>query len=125
MSKATTKTSAAAATATAAATIKKNITTKTTGKTEADYCSTAPSACLVSKSYGLGIDNKFAVLIDIKSLANFVLIQFYVNNTLPEKSRYLVTLLEDNCTIRWNRPVDLFLFTMEHLCSSWEASNQN
>jgi hypothetical protein len=54
---------------------------------------------------------------DTNSLTNFVLIQLYVNGTLLENGRYLAMLSEDGHTIRWSRPVSLFLFTMEHLCS--------
>jgi hypothetical protein len=36
---------------------------------------------------------------------------------LPEKGRYLTTLLKEGHTIRWSCPVNSFLFTMEHLCS--------
>jgi hypothetical protein len=111
MSKATTKTSAAAAAA------KKTATAKMTGKTEADYCLMAPSVHLVLKCYGLGTDDKFAVSFDTKGLTNFVLVQFYMNDALPEKGRCLTTLLDDSHTIKWSRPIDLFIFTMEHLCS--------
>jgi hypothetical protein len=78
----------------------------------------ATSVHLVSKSYGLGTNNKFAVSYDTEGSLNFVLVQFYINGVLPEKGRYLATLSEGGYTIRWSRPVNLFLFTMEDLCSS-------
>jgi hypothetical protein len=40
-----------------------------------------------------------------------------VNGTFPKKGRYLAMLSEDSHTIRWSRPVNSFLFTMENLCS--------
>jgi hypothetical protein len=112
MSKATIKMSAAAA----AAAAKKTATAKTTDKTKANYCLMAPGHSIL-KSYGLRTKNKFAVSFDTKGSTDFVLMQFYVNSVLPEKGGYLATLLEDGYTIRWSRPVDLFLFTMEHICS--------
>ncbi len=110
MSKATTMTSAAIPAT------KKPSATKTTGKTEADYRLTTPSGHLVSKIYGLGTINKFAMSFNTKGLTDFALDQFYVNGMLTKKGGYLTTLLEDGHTIRWSRPVDSFLFTMEHLC---------
>jgi hypothetical protein len=114
MSKATKMAAAAAA---AAKNAKKTDNTKTTSKSESDYLSTAPSVCPVSKSYGLGTNNKFAISYDTKGTTNFILISFYVNGALPEKGGYLATLLEDNYTVRWSHPIDSYLFTMEHLHS--------
>jgi hypothetical protein len=71
----------------------------------------------VSKIYGLRTNNKFAMSFNTKGSTNFFLVQFYVNSTLPKKGRYLALLLQDSHTIRWSCPVDLFLFTIEHLCS--------
>jgi hypothetical protein len=87
MSKAATKMSTAAAAA--AATAKKTATAKTTGKTKAEYLSIAPSVHSVSKSYSLGTKSKFAASYDTEGLTYFVLVQFYVNGTLPEKDGYL------------------------------------
>jgi hypothetical protein len=111
MSKAATKTSTAAA----AAAAKKTATAKMPGKTEANYCLTAPSVRLVSKSCGLGTGDKFAMSYDTEGSTDFVLAQFYINGALPEKGGYLATLSEDGHTIRGSQPIDLFLFTMEHL----------
>jgi hypothetical protein len=116
MSKATAKRSANAATA-----AKKTATAKTTRKTKADYHSTAPSISSVLKSCGLGAIDKLAVSFDTKGLTDFVLIQFYVNNALPEKGGYLAKLLEDSHSIRWSHPVDSFLSMMKHFCSIMES----
>jgi hypothetical protein len=42
---------------------------------------------------------------------------FFVCGVLPETGGYVVTLLDNSHTIRWSRPVDSFLFSMEHLKS--------
>ncbi len=109
MSKAAIKTAAAAVAATM-----KTITTKTPGKTEVNYRLTTRSVRLVSKSYGLGTDNMFAVSFDTEGSKNFVPVRFSKDGALPEKDRYLAMLLEDEHTISWSRPIDLLL---EHLCS--------
>ncbi len=112
MSKAAIKTSAAATAATM-----KTATTKTTGETMSNYHLTTPSVRLVLKRYGLSTNNKFAMSFDTKGSTNIVLIQFSVNSVLPEKGGYLAMMLEDGHAIRWSRPINSFLFTIEHLCS--------
>jgi hypothetical protein len=125
MSKATTKmavaTAKTAAIAAAAAAATKTATAYTTGKNEDNYLLMTLSIRPVLKSYGLGTNDKFAVSFDTKGMTNFVFISFYVNCVLPKKGGYLVMLLEDSHTLRWSCPVDLFLFTMEHLCSIMES----
>jgi hypothetical protein len=105
------------ATKVAAAATKKAAAAKTTGETEADYRSTASACHPVSKLYGCGINNKYAVLIDSEGTTDFCLVWFFVCGVLPETGGYVVTLLDDGHTIRWSRPVDGFLFSMEHLKS--------
>jgi hypothetical protein len=73
--------------------------------------------CPVSESYGLGTNNKFAVSYNTKGSMDFILVSFHVNGALPKKCGYLAMLLEDGFTLRWSRPIDLFLFLMEHLHS--------
>ena len=40
-----------------------------------------------------------------------------MSGVLPETGGYVTTLSDDSHTIRWSRPVDGFLFSMEHLKS--------
>jgi hypothetical protein len=96
------------AAAAAAAAAKKTTTVKTTSKTVANYLSTVASVRPVSKSYGLGTNNKFAVSYDTKGTTNFVLVSF---------GGYLAMLSGNGFTLRWSRPINSFLFSMEHLCS--------
>jgi hypothetical protein len=44
-------------------------------------------------------------------------LSFFVSGVLPETGGYVTTLSDDSHTIRWSRPVDGFLFSMEHLKS--------
>jgi hypothetical protein len=107
--------------AAAAAVTKKTATAKTTGKTEADYLLTVAAVRPVLKSYCLGTNNKFAVSYDTEGTTDFILLSSYVNSVLPEKGGYLTKLSEDGFTLRWSRPINLFLFSIEHLCSIMES----
>ena len=82
----------------AAAGTKKATTAKTTGKTEADYRSTASACRPVSKLYGFGTNDKYAVLFEMEGTMDFCLVSFFVCGVLPEMGGYIATLSDDgNC----------------------------
>ncbi len=60
----------------AAATAKKPASANMTGKTKANYRFMAPIARVVSKLYGLGNHNKYAVMFNTEGLTDFALVQF-------------------------------------------------
>jgi len=97
----------------AAAGPKKAAGAKTTGETEDR--SMALACRPVSKLYGFGTNDKYAVSFDTEGTTDFCLVSFFVCGVLPETGGYAVTLSDDGHTIRWSRPVDSFLFSMEHL----------
>ena len=97
----------------AANTTKPLVGFKTTGEDEADLVFSRP----VSKLYGFDTDNKYAVYFDMEGTTNYCLVSFFVNGVLPATGGYAATLSDDGYTIRWSRPVDAFLFSMEHLRS--------
>jgi len=102
--------------ASAAARAKKKTTagSKTTGETAADY-TTAPPAIQPMKLYYLDSGNKYSICYDLKGTTEYVILTLYLNGMLPPKGGYQCTLAEDSHTIRWSRPVDSFLFSMDHL----------
>ena len=71
----------------------------------------------MSKLYGFGTDNKYAVSLDTEGMTDYCLVSFFVSGVLPATGGYVATLSDDGYTIRWSRPVDAFLFSMEHLRS--------
>ena len=87
---------------------------KTTGETAADY-TTAPPAKKPTKLYYLDSGDKYSVCYDLKGTTEYVILTFYLNGMRPPKGGYQCTLAEDGHTIRWSRPVDSFLFSMDHL----------
>ena len=87
---------------------------KTTGETAADY-TTAPPAKKPTKLYYLDSGDKYSVCYDLKGTTEYVILTFYLNGMLPPKGGYQCTLAKDGHTIRWSRPVDSFLFSMDHL----------
>ena len=98
----------------AAANIKKpSVGLKTTGEDEADLLVSRP----VSKLYGFGTNDKYAVSFDTEGTTDYCLVSFFVSGVLPATGGYVATLSDDGYTIRWSRPVDAFLFSMEHLRS--------
>ena len=105
-----------AAKASAAAQAKKKTTagSKTTGETAADY-TTAPPANKPTKLYYLDSGDKYSVCYDLKGTTEYVIFTFYLNGMLPPKGGYQCILAENGHTIRWSRPVDSFLFSMDHL----------
>ncbi len=109
------------ATKAAAAGPKKAAAAKTTGETEADNRSTASACRPVSKLYGFGTSDKYAVSFDTEGTTDFCLVSFFVCGVLPETGGYVVTLSNDGHTIRWSHPVDGFLYSMEHLKSVMQA----
>ena len=106
----------AAAKASAAPRAKKKTTagSKTTGETADDY-TTAPPAKKPTKLYYLDSGDKYSVCYDLKGTTEYVILTFYLNGMLPPKGGYQCTLSEDGHTISWSRPVDSFLFSMDHL----------
>ena len=54
---------------------------------------------------------------DTEGTTDYCLVSFFVNGVLPAMGGYAATLSDDGYTIRWSRPVDAFLFSMEHLRS--------
>jgi hypothetical protein len=72
---------------------------------------------VVSKTYGLGTYDKYAISEYAEGSSNFYEIEFYINGVLPEKGGYLATLSEDGYTLKWSRPIEELLFTMGHLKS--------
>ena len=105
-----------AAKAPAAARAKKKTTagSKTTGETAANY-TTAPPANKPTKLYYLDSGDKYFVCYDLKGTTEYVIFTFYLNGMLPPKGGYQCTLSKDGHTISWSRPVDSFLFSMDHL----------
>jgi len=97
----------------AANTTKPLVGLKTTGEDEADLVFSRP----VSKLYGFDTDDKYAVSFDTEGTTDYCLVSFFVNGVLPATGGYAATLSDDGYTIRWSRPVDAFLFSMEHLRS--------
>ena len=87
---------------------------KTTGETADDY-TTAPPAKKPTKLYYLDSGDKYSVCYDLKGTTEYVILTFYLNGMLPPKGGYQCTLSEDGHTISWSRPVDSFLFSMDHL----------
>ena len=71
----------------------------------------------VSKLYGFDTNDKYTVSFDTEGTTDYCLVSFFVNGVLPATGGYAVTLSDDGYTIRWSRPVDAFLFSMEHLRS--------
>jgi hypothetical protein len=86
---------------------------KTTGEDEADLIDSRP----VSKRYGFGTNDKYAVSFDTEGTTDYCLLSFFVSGVLPATGGYVATMSDDGYTIRWSRPVDSFLLSMEHLCS--------
>jgi hypothetical protein len=105
------------ATKAAAAATKKVATAKTTGETDADCRSTASACRPESKLYGFITNDKYAVSIDTEGTTDFCLVSFFVCGVLPEMGGHVATLLDDGHTIRCSRPINGFLFLMEHLRS--------
>lgn len=101
----------------AAASTKIAAAAKMTGETGADNRSTASACRPVSKLYGFGTNDKYAVSFDTEGTTDFCLVSFFVCGVLPETGGYVATLSDDGHTIRWSRPVDGFLYSMEHLKS--------
>jgi hypothetical protein len=58
-----------------ASTTSKKATVKMTGKTGADYWLTVSPGCLVSKLYGFGTDNKYAVLFNMEGMTDYCLVR--------------------------------------------------
>jgi hypothetical protein len=106
----------AAAKASAAPRAKKKTTagSKMTGEMAADY-TTAPPAKKPTKLYYLDSGDKYSVCYDHKGTTEYVILTFYLNGMLPPKGGYQCTLAKDGHTIRWSRPVDSFLFSVDHL----------
>ena len=75
----------------------------------------------MSKLYGFGTSDKYAVSFDTEGTTDFCLVSFFVCGVLPETGGYVVTLSNDGHTIRWSHPVDGFLYSMEHLKSVMQA----
>ncbi len=71
----------------------------------------------VSKLYGFGTNDKYALSFDTEGTTDYCLLSFFVNGVLPATGGYVTTLSNDGYTIRWSRPINAFLFLMEHLCS--------
>ena len=103
------------ATKAAEAAMKKTATAKTTGKTEADYRTTVSACRQVSKLYNFGTEDKYAMLFDTEGMTDLCLVSFFMCGVLLETGGYIATLSDDSHTIRWSRPVDGFLFSMETL----------
>ena len=95
----------------AANTTKPLVGFKTTGEDEADLIFSRP----VSKLYGFDTDDKYAVSFDTEGTTDYYLVSFFVNGVLPATGGYAAMLSDDGYTIRWCRPVNAFLFSMEHL----------
>ncbi len=86
---------------------------KTPGEDEADLIVSRP----VSKLYGFNTDDKYAVSFDTEGTTDYCLVSFFISGVLPATGGYVATLSENGYTIRWSRPVDSFLLSMEHLRS--------
>ena len=97
----------------AANTTKPLVGLKTTGEDEADLVFSRP----VSELYGFDTDDKYAVSFDTEGTTDYCLVSFFVNGVLPSTGGYAAMLSDDGYTIRWSRPIDAFLFSMEHLRS--------
>ncbi len=73
------------------------------------------------EALGFGTHDKYAVLFDTEGTTDFCLVSFFLCGVLPEMGGYVATLSDNGHTIRWSRPVDGFLFSMEHLKSVMRA----
>ena len=104
------------ATKVASAATKKAAAAKTTGESIANYRSTASACRPVSKLYGFGTNDKYAMSFDTEGTTDFCLVCFFVYGVLP-KTGGIAMLSNDGHTIRWSHPIDGFLFLMEHLKS--------
>jgi hypothetical protein len=100
----------------AANTKKPPVGMKTAGEDKADLVVSRP----VSKLYGFGTIDKYAVSFDTEGTTDYCLVSFFVSGILPATGGYVATLSNDGYTIRWSCPVDSFLLSMEHLCSIME-----
>ena len=85
---------------------------KTTGETEANY--PPPPARNVSKLYGFGTEDVYAVSYDTQGTTDYCLVSFYIPGAISQDG-FNASLSSDGYTISWCRPADAFLFSMEHL----------
>jgi hypothetical protein len=85
---------------------------KTTGLTAADVTPTRKSP---SKLYYLGPGDKYSICSDVVGTTEYKIITFKLNGVLPSEGGFQCTLDDDGHTVKWSRPVDSFLFTMNHL----------
>ena len=101
-----------AAAAKSAGAAKKQAGGKTTGLTAADLTTKKKQ---VSKLFFLGTADKYTICTDVVGTTEFKIITFALSGVLPSEGGFLCTLDEDGHTVKWSRPIDAFLFTMEHL----------
>lgn len=85
---------------------------KTTGLLAADVTPTRKGP---SKLYYLGPGDKYSICSDVVGTTEYKIITFCLNGVLPSEGGFQCTLDDDGHTVKWSRPVDAFLFTMEHL----------
>ena len=68
----------------------------------------------MSKLYGFGTEDVFAVSYNTQGMTDYCLISFYLSGIMPEDG-FNASLSPDGYTISWSCPVDAFLFSMKHL----------
>jgi hypothetical protein len=101
----------AAAAATAATKCKAATSKPKTGETEGNFLS---STRTVSKLYGFGTEDVYTVLFDLEGTMDYCVVSLYLTGIAPEGG-FNALLSSDGFTISWSRPVDAFLFLMQHL----------
>ncbi len=106
-----TKPAAKAAATAAAATKYKAACKPKTDETEGDFL---PSSRTLSKLYGFGTEDVYAVLFDSEGTTDYCVVSLYLTGIVPEGG-FNASLSSDGFTISWSRPVDAFLFSMQHL----------
>ncbi len=68
----------------------------------------------MSKLYGFGTKDVYAVSFDSEGTTDYCVVYLYLTGIVPEGG-FNASLSSDGFTISWCRPVDAFLFLMQHL----------
>ena len=82
-----------------------------THETEGDFLL---STCTVSKLYSFGTKDVYAMSFDLEGTMDYCVVSLYLTGIAPEGG-FNALLSSDGFTILWSRPVDAFLFLMQHL----------
>ena len=77
-----------------------------TGETKGDFL---PSSHMVSKLYGFGTEDVYAMSFDSEGTTDYCVMSLYLTGIVPEGG-FNTSLLLDGFMILWSRPVDAFYF---------------